>query len=419
MMRRFLLTALIALTFCLSGPAAKAEQVSRQAVIETYADIALATYSDSLDAAYLLAQSISDLINSPSEESLYAAREAWVRAREPYQQTEAFRFGNPLVDYYDRRLNAWPVDESFIDYVQTNGFLAASEPINLIAQSTLIYNGARLDVSELSPQLLSEALHELGGNEAHIAIGFHAIEFLLWGQDLNLQPLDAGQRPASDFDPQACTNGHCARRVSYLAAVTEQLIEDLTEARKIWSEQGAARLNLTKRPYDEALAMMFSGLGSLAYGELAGERMKLGLLLQDQEEEHDCFSDNTHNSHLYNVIGLRNIYFGTYQGTRQVSGPGLDDLIRQTDPALAQTLEQEFEQTLTAFRALHQRAETTERYDQMISHASSEGVEHVEAGITALIRLAKGFERSSAALNLDLIRFEGSDSLDSPTAVFE
>ena len=62
-----------------------------------------------------------------------------------------------------------------------------------------------------------------------------------------------------------------------------------------------------------ALTAIFTGLGSLSYGEMAGERMKLGLLLNDPEEEHDCFSDNTHNSHYYDVIGIENVYLGRYK----------------------------------------------------------------------------------------------------------
>src|SRR3546814_9527831 len=66
---------------------------------------------------------------------------------------------------------------------------------------------------------------------------------------------------------------------------------------------GQARLAVQEDPKAD-LAAMLTGLGSLSYGELAGERIKLGLMLHDPEEEHDCFSDNTHNSHFYNQVGM-------------------------------------------------------------------------------------------------------------------
>lgn len=47
----------------------------------------------------------------------------------------------------------------------------------------------------ISPQLLAEELHMLDGVQANVATGYHAIEFLLWGQDLNGTNPGAGNRP--------------------------------------------------------------------------------------------------------------------------------------------------------------------------------------------------------------------------------
>ena len=81
-----------------------------------------------------------------------------------------------------------------------------------------------------------------------------------------------------------------------------------------WRADGAARAALLAEP-KAGLSAILTGMGSLSYGELAGERMKLGLLLHDPEEEHDCFSDNTHNSHYFDQIGIRNVYAGTTAGS--------------------------------------------------------------------------------------------------------
>lgn len=414
------------LSLCLAGLTlsvayAKEPDLNPAAVIQTYSEIAHATYADSLAAAKVLSQHIDTLIETPSEETLAAARQAWIRARVPYQQSEALRFGNPIVDQLDMKLNAWPVDESFIDYVNMGTQFGAPAPINLISNPQFQYNGVSIDAREITPTLLSESLHELGGNEAFVATGFHAIEFLLWGQDLNVSPKSSGQRPASDFSLDKCTHDACDRRIAFLRAVTDQLLTDLVTARDTWAVEGAARHSLAADTHTQALARMLNGLGSLAYGELAGERMKLGLLLQDQEEEHDCFSDNTHNSHYYNLIGIQNLYFGRYTNTEGeiVSGPSLYALVEQDDPELAKQAKLEFEKAHAALLALKQHAETVEPYDQMISHASAEGVATVEHGIESLIRLAKIIERSSDALNLNEINFEGSDSLDRPSRITE
>ena len=178
-----------------------------------------------------------------------------------------------------------------------------------------------------------------------MATGYHAIEFLLWGQDLNgtgpapagrqgtPQERHSGNRPHTDFDIKQCTGGHCERRVDFLKAVTELLVTDLEEMAGHWKQGGAARKAVEEDPR-RAVAML-TGLGSLSYGELAGERMKLGLMLHDPEEEHDCFSDNTHNSHFYNQIGIRNVYLGEYKRIdgKTVSGASLSELVKARDPS--------------------------------------------------------------------------------------
>ncbi len=149
----------------------------------------------------------------------------------------------------------------------------------------------------ITPEFIGSTLHEADGVEANVASGYHAIEFLLWGQDLNGTGPGAGARPYTDFaQGDGCTGGNCDRRAAYLAAATELLVSDLEYMAAAWAPGGAGRAAVTADPQAGVLAML-TGMGSLSYGEQAGERMKLGLMLNDPEEEHDCFSDNTHNSH--------------------------------------------------------------------------------------------------------------------------
>jgi putative iron-regulated protein len=169
------------------------------------------------------------------------------------------------------------------------------------------------------------------------------------------------------------------------------------------------------------LASLLTGMGSLSYGELAGERMKLGLMLHDPEEEHDCFSDNTHNSHYYDVIGIRNVYTGRYAGVdgRTVEGPSLQALLAAKAPEVEKELTARLDATVTAFEALKARAETVEAYDQMIGEGNAEGNAVVQAAVDALVAQVPAIERAVSALGLEAIAFEGSDSLDNPEAVFQ
>src|SRR5690606_15478456 len=224
------------------------------------------------------------------------ARTAWVDARVPYMQTEAYRFGNPVVDDWEGRVNAWPLDEGLIDYVDaaygSDSDANAWYTANVIANPRLHIGGRAVDASRITPALLSGSLSEIGGVEANVGRGYHSIEFLLWGQDLNGTGPGAGARPAADFDPARCTGGNCQRRIDYLQAAMTLLVQDLEEMIGHWQAGGDARRQLLAGGANGALSAMLTGIGSLSYGELAGERMKLGLILHDPEEEHDCFSDN-------------------------------------------------------------------------------------------------------------------------------
>lgn len=418
-MRRILLAG--SATLALSSPL-RADPAD---VVATYADIAAAAYGDSLTSAEALATAVDSLIADPSPATLDAARKAWVAARVPYMQTEVFRFGNPVVDDWEGGVNAWPLDEGLIDYVDPSYGGATDENeaavLNVIASPTFTLSGRTIDARAITPALLRDVLHEAGGAEANVATGYHAIEFLLWGQDLNGTGPGAGNRPATDFaSGPACTNGNCDRRAAYLRAATDLLVSDLREMAADWAPGGPAREVVTADPV-EGLPIILKGMGSLSYGELAGERMRLGLMLNDPEEEQDCFSDNTHNSHYYDGVGIRNVYLGRYtrvDGTT-VSGPSLADLIAARDPSLDAELRAKLDTSVAALGAIKAAAEGGMAYDMMLERGNAEGEALIMTAVTALIDQTKGIERAVAALNLGQVAFEGSDSLDAPEAVFE
>lgn len=415
--------SILTLAIGLAVPAS-AETASPEAVVKTYADIAQAGYEDSLVTASALDAAIKALVASPSEATLLAARSAWVAARAPYQQTEVYRFGNAIVDDWEGRVNAWPLDEGLIDYVDASYGTEADEnalyTVNIIANAALTINGATVDAATITPTLLQKTLHEAEDVEANVATGYHAIEFLLWGQDLNGTGAGAGNRQASDFDANNCTGGNCERRIQYLQAASNLLLDDLREMVGNWGGDGAARKAVLTDP-QAGIATILTGMGSLSYGELAGERMKLGLLLHDPEEEHDCFSDNTHNSHYFDQIGIRNVYSGHYRRIdgSVISGPSLSDLVAKADRAVDSEINGKLMQTVTAMAVMKARAESVEAYDQMIGEGNTEGNAVVQAAIDGLIDQTRSIERAAAVLNVGKIAVEGSDSLDNPGTVFE
>jgi len=423
-MLRFFAATMAAAAVCAANVPANAGQAPDVAdVAKTYADIAQAGYTDALAAARKLQSAVETLIKEPTDQSLKAAHQAWVAARVPYMQTEGFRFGNTIVDDWEGRVNSWPLDEGLIDYVSTEyGNESPANDLyvaNVVANTSIKIAGEQVDTWKITKELLSEKLQEAGGVESNVATGYHAIEFLLWGQDLNGTGPGSGNRPATDYSVESCTNGHCDRRAAYLQAATELLVDDLAWMAEQWGPQGAARKAVMEDGGQAGLVALFKGLGSLSYGEMAGERMKLGLLIHDPEEEHDCFSDNTHNSTYFDVLGIRNIYLGTYKRTdgTVVSGPSASDLVRAKSPETDGRTRAALDATIERTSAIVQRAEGGEAYDQLIGEGNAEGNAIVEAAILALIAQSKELERGIAALDLKAIEFEGSDSLDSPGKV--
>jgi putative iron-regulated protein len=406
---------------CAAPSLAAAQSV--QDVIKTYADIAQAGYQDSLAGAKTLKSAIDRLVAKPSPDTLEEARRAWKAARVPYMQTEAYRFGNKIVDEWEGRVNAWPLDEGLIDYVDKSyGTSSDSNPLftaNVIANRRLVVGGQRVDASRITKELLQK-LQEAEKIEANVATGYHAIEFLLWGQDLNGTGPGAGKRAATDFDTKRCTGGNCQRRAQYLTVAADLLIEDLAWMADQWKPGGAARKTLEGSESD-ALTAIFTGLGSLSYGEMAGERMKLGLLLHDPEEEHDCFSDNTHDSHFYDVLGIENVYLGRYKRPdgSVVSGASVSDLVKAKAPDVDERVRKALGETMEKVGALKTRAETVEAYDQMLGDGNKDGAAVIEAAIGALIAQTREFERAIAALDVKAVKIEGSDSLDNPAAALE
>ena len=398
--------------------------VSTDAVLDQYADIALAVYEDSLTSARDMQSKFDALLASPTTETLKAARAAWIAARVPYQQSEAYRFGNAIVDDWEGRVNAWPLDEGLIDYVDTTYYGEESDEnpffsANIIANTEVTIAGKTIDASNITPELIGGTLHELDGVEANVASGYHAIEFLLWGQDLNGTHRGAGNRPATDFDPANCTGGHCERRAQYLTAATTLLIADLEEMVANWEAGGEARKQLREYGNQGGIATILTGLGSLSYGELAGERTKLGLMLHDPEEEHDCFSDNTHFSHYYDAKGIRNVYLGKYVRINgdEVKGPSLSDLLAEKAPAVDAQLKAELLATETAMQAMVDAAEEGDTFDVLIASGNKAGNALVQAAVDALTTQTRSIEKAIKALELDGIELEGSDSLDNPSAV--
>lgn len=391
--------------------------VTQDQVVEHYADIAHAVFADSVITAKALNFSIDTFLASPSAGNFEQVKQAWLESRVPYQQSEVFRFGNVVVDDWEGQLNAWPLDEGLIDYVSTDyqyelGNEGASA--NIVANKTFQIGQTTVDATNITPELIAD-LNEIGGSEANVASGYHAIEFLLWGQDLNGTNSGAGERAYTDFVVGAeCTNGNCDRRGAYLKASAELLIQDLEWMEKQWAEgeKGNYRQELLSESSDNGLRKMLFGMGSLSLGELAGERMKVALEANSTEDEHDCFSDNTHNSHYYNEQGIYNVYTGLYkrEDGSLLSGPSLFDLVEQKDEQAAKEIQKQFDLARAQVGQLVVSAEkNNQHFDQLIAADNAAGNALVNKTIVALVSQTAAIERAAGVIGIDSLNPDTAD----------
>lgn len=448
-----------------------------QQVLTTNADIAHAAYSDAVTTAIALKTALLELKNNPTAQTLTNAKNAWLVAREPYGQTEVYRFRLSPIDsnnYADEdgpegQINAWPLGEALIDYVKTGTDFSGGE-LGITTSEAAITAGTTPETGALKPQVakvvdvsddntviagkaplvniinsniaINDSLLAnntmTAGDERDVIAGYHAIEFLLWGQDLNnSQSADTkgardlainnpslanalgGSRPVSDFISSA-DNDAAARRHQYLEVAVNKLIADLTQVRDAW-KSGVAnnyRAKFTNiSSVDQGKQKMLeiiTGMGTLAAGELAGERMQIALLNDSQEDEHSCFSDNTHRDIWLNAEGVSNAFYGKYAGynssltstsvnqtSNAKTGYGIYDYLKDVGlPKFADEVKAKFATTETAYKAIDAAARSGKPFDVQIKDFTSADSKPVRDTITALTAEAKAIVDINSKLAL-------------------
>lgn len=441
-----------------STPAINTEKA--QMVLNTNADIAYAAYTDSVETAKLLKAALNNFKNDASAENLTAAKKAWLVSREPYGQTEVYRFRNSPVDSLDVEgdLNAWPLGEALIDYVETNSSDFADDQVGVTANDAGINgngavtadyaqtNQAQNIIGNTSVVIDADLLgHTLSAQDEHDVItGYHAIEFLLWGQDLNTSnqsttdgtdrdeainsTATGGQRPLEDFT----TNANADRRHSYLEVVVDKLIADLEAVQAEWAKGSTTNYRATFTTIaDDAdvktkLTEILTGMGTLSEGELAGERMQIAFSSNSQEDEHSCFSDNTHRDVWLNAEGVSNSFTGTYAGydsnldgtdnvtTNAVDGYGLDEYLTEIGLSdIATTTAAALALTEINYTAIDTSARTGGKpFDVLIMDENKTDSNPIAKTIISLNAQARAIQEAANQLGLGTVVEEDASDCD-------
>ena len=375
--RHFLQTLTLPL-LAATVPASRAQTIDAAAVARDYAALVYANYEDVLESALQLQASVDALTQQPTQAALDDARKAWLAAREWYGQTEAYRFySGPIDDENgpEGRINAWPIDESYIDYVKgrsTSGLINTRRV--LITKSSIAQYNAR-------------------GGEENIAAGWHAIEFLLWGQDLSLDA--PGNRPIADYLDGKTANAD--RRRTYLSTVTELLVDDLRFLVGAWTPGARNYRERFERGGLDSVRKIIVGIASMSRGELAGERMEVALNNQDQEDEHSCFSDNTHRDIVTNALGVENVWLGRYRRLdgSTLQGASLRDLVATKNAGLAERTTKDIAASVAAAQRIKAPFDR-----EIIDSGDTAGRQRVRATIDSLLLQTKALTEAAAAIGI-------------------
>jgi putative iron-regulated protein len=345
-------------------PGSAAPTYGAAAEIISYADLVHRSYDEAYKKAAAMQMAIDEMLANPDAKTLAKARDAWLAAHVAYSQTEAFRFYEGPIDFAKKddgdegpegRLNAWPLNEAFIDYVKGN-------------PKAGIINDTSIPISKKS---ISE--RDQVSDESDVTTGFHAVEFLLWGQDLSAT--GPGNRPATDYtagDPIK------ERRRLYLRTITEGIVNDLLWLSAQWDMQNSTvyARQFVALDQRDALGRIITGMATLSGFELSSERMAVALDSGDQEDETSCFSDTSHRAFQADQQSIANIWFGKL-GTW--NGIGLKSLVARVDPDLEKRVTAQIEKTSASLAALPPPIDRI-----LASPEGSPGRKKMEAAVTNL-----------------------------------
>jgi len=374
-----------ALLGCGSDDANGGAGVSRGAVVKNYAANLYAAYSDSVDDEIAFQSDVNAFLAAPTEKTLKTVRDSWLASREHYMLTEGARFYDGPIDVdppnHEALINSWPLDEAFIDYASKDGVV--NEDVGIV------------NMPDVLPEITTEGLAQLNGSDdepENVSVGYHAVEFLLWGQALN--DVGPGQRPATDYVIGGPSKNP-DRRADYLKVAVEGIISDLTEVRDAWKPTASYRVDFEKDAnLAESLTHIFTGLAKFSKGELGSQRIGAGYESKHRHDQHDCFSSETLVDYERDALGVQAMYLGKYGDN---DGPGLDDLVKAADPKLDADLKKKLQASIDAIKAIPAPFE-----DAIAGDDDSPGRKAIQAALTALSAQGDAFGAAAAAIGLTI-----------------
>lgn len=280
----------------------------KQTVLTDFVDnVALPQYYNLSQAANTLNVDVVNLNTDAIEGNLSKAKQSWKSLRTVWEQCEGFLFGPVEDDNYDPYMDTWPVD-----YVQLDSLLASANPLEID------------DIENLSTLSLR---------------GFHPIEYILWGID--------GSRSAATIT---------AREKRYIVSLTKDLQNNANALNNSWIAGGgnfgrevktAGSGSTVYSKKQEVYLAMVQAMADICE-EVGSGKMAEPFDLLDSNIVESPFSNNSVIDFKNNIIGLSNVYNGTYSG----SGKGITNLVVSKNISLDNKIRQQITAAINSFDAI-------------------------------------------------------------------
>jgi putative iron-regulated protein len=349
-------------------------------VVRQYAVNLDARYKDAITLVEALRAAVDAFVASPTADGLVACQTAWLAAHAWYGQAEYSRFYGGPIDQVQVGMNEWPLDENFIDSTIGNP------------------DGGIVNDPADFPQITATVITGVDqrGIET-ITTGFHAIEFLLWGQRAD-QSEGPGTRPYTDYVDGGTADNQDRRR-AYLQVATAVLDDDLHALDAQWDLTRPASYGalLVAGKSSDGLAKIFRGLSQMSISELYYERMYDPATSRDRKDEESCFSESTYADLVANALGVEDAYLGRYvarDGTI-LQGPSISDLVAARDVATDAELRKELAAVRAAIGAIPPPFDHA-----VLAPADSPANMAVEAALTVYQPVQATFDEAAGVLGV-------------------
>ncbi|MEB2311456.1 MAG: peptidase M75 [Sorangiineae bacterium] len=285
-----------------------------QALVVDFADqVVVPTYTLLEQRIGSLETAVDALATNPTAETFKAAQDAWIAARQPWEQSEGFLFG-PVDAYgYDPAMDSWPVNTTDLDAVLASG-------------------------SAFTPEYV--------GNLQETQKGFHTIEYLLFGV--------GRKKTVADLTP---------RELSYVSAIAAELTEIATALESSWTDgvdgrppyrdifANAGQPGNTSYPsrlaaVQEILDGIIGICDEVANGKIAGPYDAHDPTLVESQ-----FAFNSITDFQDNLRSVENVYSGGVPAAG-TSGKGLSAYVAERDSALDARVKSELAAAIEAIGAI-------------------------------------------------------------------